>query len=112
MTNLLLDAPPYTHEPTPEDIAFYAPFVDRMIDIIQPSVIVPLGAYATNYLLDKLDAPEKTKKITALHGKLIKAALPYGEIHALPMFHPAFAIRRPEQKESVRRDFEKLKLFI
>jgi uracil-DNA glycosylase family 4 len=113
MTNLLLDyPPPPKRPPTEEEISFYAPFVDRLIDTIQPSVIVPLGAPATTYLLRKLDVPEKKDKISVLHGKLIKTSLPYGEIHVLPMYHPAVFFYKPEEKDRLRRDFEKLKLFI
>ncbi|MBZ0290045.1 MAG: TIR domain-containing protein, partial [Anaerolineae bacterium] len=43
MTNILLDRPPDQHEPMLAEIAFYAPFVDRIIDIVQPAVIATLG---------------------------------------------------------------------
>jgi uracil-DNA glycosylase family 4 len=44
VTNVVLDRPPDKRDPTPEEIAFYAPFLDRMIDVIQPAVIATLGA--------------------------------------------------------------------
>ncbi len=112
VTNLLLDRPPEKREPTPEELAFYMPFVDRLIDIIQPGVIVALGRFAMDYLLRKLDAPEKGGTITKLHGKLIKAKLPYGDIHLVPLYHPAVTLYNPSQKETLRQDFQKLKLFI
>jgi uracil-DNA glycosylase family 4 len=111
-TNLLLDHPDGKREPTPEELAFYEPFIDRLIDIIQPAVIVPLGRFAMQYVLKKLDLPEKRGKISQLHGKLLKAQMPYGPIHILPMYHPAVVLYRPDQKDILRRDFEKLKLFI
>jgi DNA polymerase len=112
VTNLLLDRPPTKREPTPEEIAYYAPFVDRLIDIIRPAVLVPLGRYAMTHLLKQFDLPEKRGKIGELHGKLIKAQAHYGEIHLVPMYHPAVVLYSASQKELLRKDFEKLRLFV
>lgn len=111
VTNILLDHPG-NREPLPEEIAFYAPFVDRIIDIIQPVVIVPLGRFAMQYILKKLDLPEKREKISQIHGKLIKTRLHYGEIHVMPMYHPAVVLYTASQKETLKKDFEKLRLFV
>ncbi len=112
LTNILMDRPTEKREPTPEEIAFYAPFVDRLITIIEPAVIVPLGRFAAQYILKKLDLPEKRSRISQLHGKLIKTRMPYGEIHVVPMFHPAVVLYSGSQKETLRKDFEKLRLFV
>ena len=111
VTNLLLDHPG-GREPLPEEIDFYAPYVDRLIAIIEPAVLVPLGRFAMTALLKKLDLPEKRGKISQLHGKLIKTALDYGEVHVVPMYHPAMVLYNPSQKDTLRKDFEKLRLFI
>jgi uracil-DNA glycosylase family 4 len=47
-----------------------------------------------------------------VHGKLIKTRMSYGEIHVVPLFHPAVVLYSASQKETLRKDFEKLKLFI
>jgi uracil-DNA glycosylase family 4 len=112
ITNLLLDTPGAKRDPLPDEIAFYAPFVDRIIDTIQPAVIVTLGRFASEYLLKKLDLPEKRQKISALHGTLIKTQMPYGEIHLVPMYHPAVVLYSASQRETLKKDFEKLKLFV
>ena len=59
MTNVVLDSPPVKRDPTAEEIAFYAPFVDRIVDIIQPAVIATLGGFAMNYIFTRLNLPEK-----------------------------------------------------
>ena len=112
LSNILLDRTPENRDPTPQELAYYAPFMDRLIEIIQPKVIVTLGRYAMQYLLKKLDLPEKRGTITNLHGKLLKADLPYGEVHIVPLYHPAVVLYTASQKEILRKDFEKLKLFI
>lgn len=112
LTNVLLDRPPEKRDPTPQELAFYTPFLDRLIEIIQPGVIVPLGRFAMQYILKKLDLPEKRSKISVLHGKLIKTQAPYGEIYVVPLYHPAVVLYSATQKEVLKKDFEKLKLFI
>ncbi len=112
LTNVLMDRAPEKRDPTPEEIAFYAPYLDRLIDIVQPSVIATLGRFAMEYIFKRLDLPEKRPKISGVHGKLAKAQLPYGEIHILPLYHPAIVLYSASQKETLRKDFEKLKLFI
>jgi uracil-DNA glycosylase family 4 len=112
VTNLLLDTPTEKRDPLPEEIAFYAPFVDQIIDIIRPAVIVPLGRFASQYILKKLDLPEKRSGIGQLHGKLIKTQAHYGEIHIVPMYHPAVVLYSASQKSTLLEDFQKLKLFL
>jgi uracil-DNA glycosylase family 4 len=111
VTNIVLDYPGAKREPFPTEIAFYTPFADRIIDIIQPKVIVPLGRFSMNYILKKLDLPEKGGKISDLHGKLIKTKTHYGEIHVVPLYHPAVVLYSASQKEILLKDFQRLKLF-
>jgi uracil-DNA glycosylase len=112
ITNIVLDRTPKNRDPLPEELAFYGNYLDRMIEIIQPRVIVPLGGYAMAYILKKFDLPEKTGKIGQLHGKLIQTAASYGDLHVLPMYHPANTLYNPSQKPVLREDFAKLKMFI
>ena len=112
VTNIVMDRPPTKRDPTPEEIAFYEPFADRIIDIIQPAVIATLGRFAMHYILKRLDLPEKRQAISVLHGKLIKTHMPYGEIHIVPLYHPAVVLYSASQKVTLQKDFEKLKLFI
>lgn len=112
LTNLVLDFPGEKREPTPEEIAYYVPFVDRLIDIIQPAIIATLGRFAMQYILKKLDLPEKKETISKIHGKLIKTRLNYGEIHVVPLYHPAVVLYTASQKDVLKQDFARLKLFM
>ena len=85
---------------------------DRIIDVIRPAVVVTLGRYAMTFILKKFDLPEKRGKISDLHGKLIKAQAPYGDIHIVPLYHPAVVLYSATQKDTLRKDFEKLKTFV
>lgn len=112
ITNILNDHPPGSRDPKPEEIEFYTPFLDQQIEIIQPAVIAPLGRYAMTFILKKFDRPEKREKISAIHGQLLKARASYGEIHIVPMYHPAMVLYTASKKDVLRQDFEKLKFFL
>ncbi|NJL93570.1 MAG: uracil-DNA glycosylase [Anaerolineae bacterium] len=112
LTNVLHDRPPDNRDPLPAELAAYQPFMDRLLEIIQPSVIATLGRFAMSYILRKYDLPEKRESISKLHGKLLRAHAPYGEIYILPLYHPAFVLYNATQKSVLLKDFQKLKLFV
>jgi uracil-DNA glycosylase len=112
MTNVVMDRLPKNRDPNPDEIAFYAPFLDRVLAIVQPRVIAPLGRFAMHYILQKFNAEDKGGKISQLHGKLMKVEGSYGEVHIVPMYYPAVAIYQPTKKDILQQDFEKLRLFI
>ena len=112
MTNIVMDRLPGNRDPEPEEIAFYKPFLDQVIDIVQPHIIVPLGRFAMTYTLTKYDSPDKKGKISKLHGKMMKVTAPHGDVHIVPMYYPAVAIYQPTKKGELLKDFEKLRLFI
>ncbi len=112
ITNIVKDRPPDNRDPQKGEIALYAPFLDRQINIIQPEVIATLGRFSMEFVLTRFDAPEKTQKISALHGKAIRVKTDYGHAHVLPLFHPAVALYRGDQKAILLQDFQALKAFI
>ncbi len=111
ITNVVKDRPPGNRDPLPEEIVFYAPFLDRQIEIIQPKVIVTLGRFSMRYVLDKFGI-EEDGPISRLHGQIFEAESSYGPIKIVPMFHPAAAIYARATKEELTKDFQKLKLLI
>jgi DNA polymerase len=112
MTNILLDRTPDNRDPNPDELEYYGIYLDRLIEIIQPRVIVTLGRFSMTHILKKFDLPEKRGKISSLHGKLIKTEAHYGDLHVMPMYHPAVVLYNPTQKDVLREDFEKLTIFI
>ncbi len=112
ITNILKDRPPDNRDPLPAEIAIYTPFLDRQISIIQPEVIVTLGRFAMEFILKKFNSPEQNGRISQLHGKLIPAQAPYGPIHVVALFHPAFGLYRGDKKAMLFDDFEVLRQFV
>ncbi len=111
VTNIVKDRPPKNRDPQKAEIALYAPFLDQQIDIIQPAVIATLGRFSMEFILKRFDVPEKTGKISQLHGTLIDAKASYGDVKLLPLYHPAVALYQASQKATLIEDFQQLKAF-
>lgn len=112
VTNIVKDRPPENRDPTPQEIALYAPFMVRQIHIIQPEVIATLGRFSMEFILDLFDSPAKGGKISSLHGRLLTAKVDYGPIHIVPLFHPAVALYDPGKRKDLMTDFKTLLRFV
>ncbi|MDP2638708.1 MAG: uracil-DNA glycosylase [Candidatus Azambacteria bacterium] len=105
VTNIVKDRPPMNRDPLPEEIEFYAPFLDRQIEIIQPKIIATLGRFSMVYIMKKFGLESEIKSISAIHGKMFEADIAYGKIKILPLYHPAVAVYGTS-KEILKKDFE------
>jgi uracil-DNA glycosylase len=112
ITNIVKDRPQKNRDPKPDEIDLYKPFLREQIDIIRPKVIVPLGRFSMDFILDLFDMPEKGQKISVLHGKVLRAATPYGEVAVVPLFHPAVGFYNQNQREDLRTDIKSLTPFV
>lgn len=108
VTNIVKDRPPKNRDPHRDEIKLYSPFLVRQIDIIQPEIIATLGRFSMEFVLKLFDAPEKTEKISRLHGRKIKVTTGYGEAHVVPLYHPAVALYNAGQKDTLLEDFKVL----
>ena len=79
-------------KPTPEEMQTCIPYLHEQIDLIQPKVIVALGATAVEGLLGK------TEGITRLRGNWRT----YRNIPLMPTYHPAYLLRNQALSEKRR----------
>ena len=79
-------------KPRPDEIEVWFPFLVRQIEIIQPKVIVGLGATAVEGLLGNM-----TTGITRLRGNWQS----YRGVPIMPTFHPSYLLRN--QSWAVKR---------
>ena len=79
-------------KPTPEEMQTCIPFLHEQIDLIQPKVIVALGATAVEGLLGK------SIGITRLRGQWRT----YRGIPLMPTYHPAYLLRNQALSEKRR----------
>ncbi len=100
ISNVLFWRPPGNRTPTPAEIAACLPFVERHIELVDPSYLLLLGASSVKTLLAKRDG------ILKLRGRWLHyqhAGQPR-PIPALPTLHPAYLLRQPAQKRLAWRD--------
>jgi DNA polymerase len=109
ITNIVKDRPPFNRDPLPDEIEAYGPFLDRQIQIIQPTIIATLGRYAMGYIMGKFNLGEQLKAISVMHGKVFDAQAEYGPITIIPLYHPAVAVYNRSSLDALKADFQVLK---
>ncbi|MCL4437544.1 uracil-DNA glycosylase [Patescibacteria group bacterium] len=112
ITNIVKDRPPENRDPLPEEIALYAPFLDRQINAIQPKIIVALGRFSMKYLMEKFGLSDKIDLISRLHGQAFEVNTPYGKINIFISYHPAAALYDGSAREVLLKDFKNLESLI
>ncbi len=112
VTNIVKDRPPFNRDPLPEEIEYYAPFLDRQIEIIKPKVIATLGRFSMAYIMKKFGLESELKSISIMHGKIFSTETSYGKTKIIPLYHPAVAIYNNNTMKILKKDFEILKQFI
>lgn len=112
ITNIVKDRPPENKDPSPEEIALYAPFLDRQIDIIQPKVIATLGRFSMEYIMKRFGLEFELLPISQGHGKPHTTQISYGTVSIIPLYHPAAALYNGSLQETLRKDFEILKKYV
>jgi len=112
ITNIVKDRPPANRDPLPDEIRSYAPFLDRQINIICPSLIACLGRFSSHYILKKFGLENEIKPISVIRGKIFDANSDYGKIKIICLFHPASIIYDSRKKEILASDFQKIKKLI
>lgn len=108
VTNVVKDRPTDNRDPLPAEIALYAPFLDRQIEIIQPKAIATLGRFSMAYLMNKFGLAKELKSISQIHGKAFPAKASYGDITIVPLYHPAVALYNGGMKSQLKEDFKVL----
>jgi uracil-DNA glycosylase len=83
ITNVVKCRPPNNRDPEPDEISSCNPWLEQQLDLVDPKVIVTLGKFASQLLL-------QTKQgITKLRG----ASYPYAGRVRGPTMHPAYVLR-------------------
>jgi len=96
ITNILKCRPPQNRTPLPDEVTNCLPYVLSQIELIQPKVIVALGATALRALLDI------QLGITKMRGRWYT----FRDIPIMPTFHPAYLLRNPAAKREVWDDMK------
>lgn len=94
ITNVLKCRPPGNRDPLPTEVAKCLPYLKRQIELLKPKLIVSLGKFATQALLDK----EVT--IASARGSVHA----YQGVPLIVTYHPAYLLRTPRDKARAWED--------
>ncbi len=96
IANVVKCRPPGNRTPEPEEANTCSPFLFRQIDVVNPEVIVALGATAATYLLGA------RQPLAGLRGRVhnVRGA------KLIVTYHPAYLLRDPRQKKEAWADLQ------
>jgi uracil-DNA glycosylase len=100
ISNTVFWRPPGNRNPTTTEMAVCMPFVERLIELVDPVLLVAVGGPAANSLLAQ----------KASVGRLRGRWFPYSSpglarpIEATAVYHPAYLLRSPGQKRAAWKD--------
>lgn len=96
ISNVVLCRPPDNRTPADEEMAACRPYLKRRLELIDPDIVVLLGATPLRALLgDKVRISQERGRWHRLDGRWV-----------LPTYHPAYLLRNPSRKGEVWEDFQ------
>lgn len=96
IANVVKCRPPNNRNPEPDEIAACMPFLFKQIKLINPKVVVCLGKFAAQTVLNTETA------ISNLRGRFQER----DGITIMPTYHPAYLLRNPSMKKFVWEDLK------
>lgn len=105
--NVIKCRPPNNRTPAPDEVTACKGYLLRQLEIIQPQVIIALGAPAAQTLLGVRDGIGRLRG--RWHDFYVSGTALVGEpIPLMPTFHPAYLLRDPSQKAKAWEDLKKV----
>jgi uracil-DNA glycosylase len=98
ITNTILCRPPNNRNPKKDEVANCRERLDQLIQIVQPKVIVTVGNFATERIINKTG-------IKTIHGKIFE----FQNMKVVPVIHPAsllYSGRNPLLFQLMKDDFK------
>lgn len=88
IANVLKCRPPRNRNPEPQEMAMCEPYLKRQIDLVNPRIILAMGRFAVQTLLQTHEA------IGRLRGRIHH----YQGVPVVVTYHPAYLLRNPVDK--------------
>jgi uracil-DNA glycosylase len=102
VANTLKCRPPDNRDPHPNELEACRGYLDRQIELIEPTVICTLGNFSTKLLRGD------TTGISRLHGQAEERMIGPRAVRLYPLYHPAAALYTPSTLEALRSDFHRI----
>jgi len=100
LSNIVFWRPPGNRTPTAQETALCMPFVERLMELIDPEVLVTLGGPAAKSML------AETSGVGRLRGKWYAYSTPKlsRPVQATALFHPEYLLSSPAHKREAWQD--------
>ena len=96
IANVLKHRPPGNRNPLPEEVVSCSPYLVRQIELVKPKVLLALGTFAAQTLL------ETKQTIGKLRGQIHR----YYGVPLIVTYHPAALLRNPAWKRPTWEDVQ------
>ena len=105
LSNTVFWRPPGNRTPTEQETAICLPFIQRLIELVQPEILVTLGGPASKALLGE------SQGVGRLRGRWFsyKSAALENPIDATVLFSPESLLKTPNQKRAAWQDLLMIK---
>ncbi len=100
ITNVLNWRPPDNRDPSPEEAAMCLPFLRRHIELVNPEIMILLGAVSVRHVMGRSDGIMKTR------GRWLEYNAQGRMVPVMPTLHPAYLLRQPPHKKLAWRDLQ------
>lgn len=98
ISNILKCRPPGNRTPSPEEISNCKPYLLQQINLVDPQILILLGATALKSMVGQ------DQKITKVRGTWVRCE----NRLAMPVYHPSAVLRKPALKRETWEDFQKI----
>jgi DNA polymerase len=108
ITNTVFWRPPGNRRPTPGETLVCLPFVERAIALNEPKILIFCGAVAVETLM------KPGSGVMRMRGKRLRWESPGSTepFNAMVMLHPAYLLRRPQEKALAWADLQALETWL
>ena len=93
ITNTVYWRPPENRKPYQEEIESCRPFLNKIIEILNPEIIILCGSTAIETILNN------KYKMAEITGKLTETEINAKKIKVFPIYHPSYLLRVPSMKK-------------
>ena len=113
ITNVVNYRPPNNRKPEQSEIYRYSEYLKKHISIIDPKILILMGSTAMEAILGS------NKKISKERGLWKEVIIKQNSYKTIVTFHPAYLLRKPDQKKFswedlkiIRKEIDKLNIEI
>ena len=107
IANIVKCRPPENRSPLREEVSACLPYLHKQIELIQPRIIVLLGAVALKHMI-----PEKKDFSMAEEAGTFFSSKDYLGVQFLVLYHPAYLLYDPRKKQDMWEHVKQLKVFL